>query len=553
MASADKTVVIERGVTRAQLVRPPERARSVVKKALSYRKKGYEHSPSFKAGLWDGTISMLSGTGSFPSGLVPRVISVLESKGYDTMVTDHRVRPDVFLKPLALFGRDLEDVRSDIQEQLIDAAIAAGQGLLSAHTGLGKTEVIAGLIQRVDLPSLVLTHKRDLLKQTAERLAHRLQIPEREIGRYGDGAQRTGKITVATFQTVHGRLDGPKRLKKKIAAYRAKHPKAQAARDYDLNTLTTQLKKAMVVAEETRNWLAGFPVVIGDEVHHAQAPTFYAVVNSTPAYFRWGVSATVFKSASPTEKADPETELKLVGAFGEVVATFGIDEGVKHKTAVRARIRMPNWAGGTPKWSWDSWQFPFDDDSLTYADLYTAAICGLPLVGERGKAYGQGATELGKARNASLVRYTQKLVKAGRPTLILLSRIEHGELLSRKLTRAFDQDVPFLSGRDDTGRRAKALSDMKNGNLLVMIATTIFDEGVDAPSIGGLVLAGAGKAVHLSVQRLGRGQRLETGKHRLWAYDPYDTHTKVLWKQARQRYLGYQKINAGSIKIVRGL
>ena len=68
-----------------------------------------------------------------------------------------------------------------------------------------------------------------------------------------------------------------------------------------------------------------------------------------------------------------------------------------------------------------------------------------------------------------------------------------------------------------------------------MIATTIFDEGVDIPELQKVVLCSGGKSQVKLLQRLGRGVRKAPGKKVVEIVDCADTHHPLLRKHALER------------------
>ena len=121
------------------------------------------------------------------------------------------------------------------------------------------------------------------------------------------------------------------------------------------------------------------------------------------------------------------------------------------------------------------------------------------------------------------------------PTLILVQWTEHGRNIKRAL-REIGVRAEFISGSAPTTKRRDVMHAMDDGRLNCVIATTIFDEGVNVPAIGALILAGGGKARHKVIQRIGRGLRVVEGKDYLAVFDIWDSHgDKYLVKHARQR------------------
>ena len=55
---------------------------------------------------------------------------------------------------------------------------------------------------------------------------------------------------------------------------------------------------------------------------------------------------------------------------------------------------------------------------------------------------------------------------------------------------------------------------MKNGLTDVLIASKIFDQGVDIPELDALILAGSGKSTGRALQRIGRVIRKYPGKEK---------------------------------------
>jgi len=62
----------------------------------------------------------------------------------------------------------------------------------------------------------------------------------------------------------------------------------------------------------------------------------------------------------------------------------------------------------------------------------------------------------------------------------------------------------MLSGKDSAKDREIAKKKLENHEINCMVASTIFDIGVDMPSLSGLVIAGGGKSSVRACQRIGR-------------------------------------------------
>ncbi len=459
--------------------------------------------PKFKSGLWDGYISLYQQRGgTFPGGLTGRVSTRLQELDVDVDVEDRSQLP---LTEPELAGGQLTNIDlRPYQKDACDRAMTAKRGVFHAATGIGKTEIMAEMIRRLACRSLIIVASRDLAWQTirrfqgSEREAARLSFPNATqntlYGIVGDSEESPGLITAALYQTLVRRLM-PICLQ------------CSAAGELDQRTCNAKRGKRrcggeldFTESEVTREWLASFDAVHLDECHRAAAKTWWPVINSIPAYWRFGYSATPFKS-------DPITELKLVGATGEIFYSFPAEEAIEE-----------GWLAKPFVVTVDS-RFPiFEDEDSRYIDSYR-----------------EGIVEHVK-RNRLIAEIAKSTsVKWGVPTLILVQWIEHGRNIKRAL-REIDVRAEFISGDASTTQRLAVLDALRDGRITCAISTTIFDEGVNVPEIGALILAGGGKAPHKVIQRIGRGLRVVEGKDYLAVFDFWDSHSeKYLIKHSRQR------------------
>lgn len=264
----------------------------ILEKTLSYKAANYWHDRRYQSGKWDGINRIYNKKSKvFPIGLLERAANGLEKEGYQVQIIDKRKTPEVDLpESIHLHGIELRDSQLDAIEQALDA----GSGIIKASTGFGKTEVMAGIIYALALPTIILVHKKDLLYQTAERLALRLQT---KVGVIGDGVYDPDFVTVCTFQTARSLLRGK------------------------------------ISQKEFSEVLKGFSVMMIDEAHHATAPSYRLITRKIPAYFRYGFSATPFK--------DPVgSEMELIGLTGEMLIDFSPSEAISKGISVKPYCYM---------------------------------------------------------------------------------------------------------------------------------------------------------------------------------------------------------------------
>lgn len=124
-------------------------------------------------------------------------------------------------------------------------------------------------------------------------------------------------------------------------------------------------------------------------------------------------------------------------------------------------------------------------------------------------------------RNNIIVNTALTEFKNGKTTLILIKSITHGELIKQKLLQneELKGKVDFLYGSSSLDERANMLQRVKNGELKILIASTIADQGLDLPILDCLILAGGGRSSTRAFQRVGRVIRLYPGKTNAIVYD----------------------------------
>ena len=233
----------------------------------SYFEEGYMFSPLYKRRVWDGKSHLFKkGIQCFPTGLLPSVTQGLRARGWQVFLSDQRLLPQKTFD----FGKQLHGITlRDYQKEAVESCIASGRGVVSAATNAGKTEIGIEVIRRLGLKTLWLTHRQELLVQTAKRFEKRLPI---KVGRIGSGSWHEKDITIAMVQT----LMAPARRK------------------------------------ETVELLSKMQVVVVDEVHHAQASTWDKVLMLCPAYYRFGLSATPFDGAGAAR-------MRIQGSLGDII------------------------------------------------------------------------------------------------------------------------------------------------------------------------------------------------------------------------------------------
>lgn len=272
-------------------------------------------------------------------------------------------------------------------------------------------------------------------------------------------------------------------------------------------TLARRLKEK---DEAVKLWLrSAIGQVHVDEAHHLPAKTYEEVMTQlVTARHRIGYSAT------PDKEGDLETMFKVSAHLGPTIhRARGIDLIDKgHLVPVDVfMVRMP----------------PSNVSFKTYADAVQFGLV-------------ENVT-----RNQMIGDIARKCSAGGRsgPVVILVERISHGERL------AWELGTEFVSGSSSTAVRQRAWTRLKNGSLNLLVTSKIADEGLDIPPLSYLILAGGGKAPHVTIQRVGRGMRTSEGKENLFVFDFLDTG-KFLSAHSRARGRTYRTQDAYTVQDV---
>lgn len=254
---------------------------SAIDKLLRFRPAGYQFSPSYKNGNWDGWVRLFNkGSEVFPAGCYRLVLRYFAKKKIRCNVVDHRIVPFVWDGGVV---RELSDpaigritLRPD-QRKTIRLSIQATRGVIKSATGSGKTEIMAGMLASMASggrwpKTLVIVPNRNLIAETSKRLEERLGI---SIGRISHGAWGELDVTVAIPTTLSSDKFKPKLVKL-------------------MNSLE---------------------VMLVDECHHSAASTWWKAINKCQAYYRFGFSGT------PLDRHDG-SNLRLIAATGPLIVNI---------------------------------------------------------------------------------------------------------------------------------------------------------------------------------------------------------------------------------------
>lgn len=279
--------------TAAQTERGEEK--QAIYDCLSYKVKGHEYMQRKMGRRWGGTASFFDKRREhFLTGLLGKVCAYVRALGMQYQIYDTRVNPSIEPAPVSLRGITLYDY----QERAVRDFLKSGRGVIKLPTGAGKTEVATAITQALDTTTLFLTHRVNLLHQTAERFAKRLPASYKsKIGIIGNGQYSPRKINFATVQTLDSML---KRYPAEITG----------------------------VLEDVK-------LLLIDEAHRSGSAQFYKpALLCRDAYYRGALTATPFM------KDCPEEDMYLMGISAGVCASVSNLELIERGILARPLFRF---------------------------------------------------------------------------------------------------------------------------------------------------------------------------------------------------------------------
>ena len=398
---------------------------------------------------WDGYKKLFNiQTRRFNIGLLSRIINLLNKYGLQVNIVDNRIH----LPQKYNYQYDITMLR-DYQMQAVITSVMYGNGVLKVATGGGKTVIAGCTIGALGKKSIFIVHTRDLLYQAKESFEK--IFPNEVIGQIGDGVIDYRNITVATMQTL-AILGGVEVGKNKY--------------DEDATNDEFKITADRIKKHEFNEYRKTVQCVMMDEVQIVCSQTAQGVrFLFESADYAFGYSASPWR--------DDGSDLEIEGAFGERIVDISASELIRSGYLVRPIINVHNTT------------YKCDDISGNYVDIYKRYIVENNL------------------RNVQIVDDAMKQYNAGMNTLILVTQIKHGDILSTMFKQIYRIDVPFISGKSGMKRRKQAIQNMRDGKLSIMIASTIADVGLDIPRLQCIIEAGAGKSSVTALQRLGRIMR----------------------------------------------
>jgi len=462
-------------------------------KMMSYDHPGYMfmsggqggYGRGGKMGGWDGKVRLLTKSGGFPIGLLSLAEDYFRENKIDYTINDAR--------PILSYGKKIKLISDKFearpyQKGVVKLAKKAGSGIIKVATGGGKGFIISSLVAEYNIPTVVYVIGVELLYQMKETIETAYGL---SCGIVGGGECDTSKqVTIMTIWSA-------------AAAFNKKAKITDNDTTGDSKKQTAKLNKEMV-----RKRVQEAQLFIFDECQYAASETLQFI-------HRASISAKHRFLLSGTPWRDTGDDILIEAVSGPRICDISATKLIAKDYLVAPDIHFLD----VPV---------MRNVGKTYHDVYKNYIVE------------------NDERNELIYKATKKLVAAGKRVLILVVRVSHGKLLHEKLSEDFS--VSFLDGAKSSKVRIGAIQDMKDGKIEVLIASKIFDQGIDIPELDALILAGSGKSSGRALQRIGRVIRKFKGKKKAIVVEFFD-NCKYLRNHSEARIKVYESEPAFNIKI----
>jgi len=447
-----------------------------LEKALTVPYDSYWFSPKFKAGLWDGRHHFLK----IPSLKFPSGLLFIVEEYFNRMNCEyiiHDSRKNPMIWPLT-------EERDKFREKY--------------------TETFKNLLEGIELYD----YQVDSIQEAIINERGILELPtgsgktEIAAGIIKALNQRT-LFLVHTKDLLHQTIE---RFNKRLNCDIGIVGDGKMEVDPEIIVATVQSIEAMMKDDFgfAKKFLNRFKILFLDECHHASAATWYKIAMFCHnAYYRFGMSGTPLRR-------DRLSNMRVMAATGRTIYKKPTRELIDSGYLSNIHVIMIDNSEEvlTP--------------SMSYRSIYEDGIVRSEI------------------RNQKIVDIAEMDFKNGNRVLILVRQIEHGKILTRMLVNRKHIKTYFLYGANTSWERSDIKNKFNREGGFVLIASPIFDEGVDLPEINSLIIGSGGKSEVKTIQKIGRGLRKKRSNDPLIVYDFID-RAKFLSEHSRMRMKIYEK------------
>lgn len=379
---------------------------------------------------------------------VPRGTSIYLSEWFD----EYGIEYEYVDNRLELEPIDFPDLKYKLfkhQRKWVRKGALLSQGTIESPCGSGKTTGAIALMCRCKQPALIIVPDNELLNQWCQNIVGIL------------GESMIDRIGVITSERII--VDG-------------------IALSKGVNDVTIGTNASIHNKVNDKDFVESFGFVVLDECHIVAARTFRETLNSFPAKYRFGLTATPFRNDSLTELITDYCGLKIYEVTDDDLADSGL--------IVRPELTVIK----------SKFSYKYDKKYARY--VYNKVLKAL---------------ESNNARNSLIINAISEEIKEKRMTLVICKTVKHCNILIAMLKKEFPKRksirIGMLAGNTydkETTQRAR------EGNVDVLFAVERAKQGLDIKPLETIVIAAPRKAQGEMEQIVGRVMRADTcfGKYK---------------------------------------
>lgn len=375
------------------------------------------------------------------------------------------------------------------QVEIVSAAMDNKIGIIKSPTGSGKSYAIAGVVGARGVQTVVYVISLELLTQMKDTIEEALGV---EVGVVGGGKCIIRNITVCSVWTA-GLACGKKLIQSDDDGMRERWSPSQQQR----SEIAAMVREAKCI--------------ILDEAQFAAATTIQIISKeSVSAIFRYGFTATPWRTGGD--------DILLEAAFGNKICDISASELIEAGFLALPRIVFRD----IPKYN-----MPIDKtwNEVKYKYINNNDV-----------------------RNMILINNALKLLEMDRKPLMLYRDLSHGERLADLFPNSIR--VELVSGKTKRSSRDGVKDRFESGQTDIIIASTIYDQGVDIKELDALLPCAGGKSTGRALQRVGRVIRSSPGSNKKDAIiiETFD-QTHFTREHSALRYDIYRSESAFIVKV----
>ena len=454
---------------------------------LAYRPEGYFFSPQYQSGQWDGYKHLYQPVRQkFRIGVLSKVLDFFEKRGSTVCVTG-------IPAPSAYTPRATSYVFRFYQTKAAECALEKRFGIIQAPPRSGKTLIAAGIMDSErKFPAVFFVRSKDLMRQTVNRFREYLKDTDEPVtvGMVGDGICDIQDINVVTIQSAFMAYD-------KECEEKKLSPEAPIENKFAV--------KRMISSAQ---------VVFYDEVHHAQSRTSRFILDKcVNATLKIGLSATPFRTEDTVEGEEPdadekeqellfrEEQISVEECLGPILYEIGYEELIAAGFLLRPVI-------------------------------YTYKLPKMRIEGNYQSVYKQGVVD-NEVLSGLIAKLVKKLTSMGKSVVVQTELRGHSRQLGELL------DAPVLLGDDTTEDRIRIIDGLTSKKILCVVST-LFEEGLDIPTLDYTINAAGGLSNISTFQRM-RSITRSDGKETCGVID-FVHQCKYLQRHSKVRLKHYKSV-----------